>query len=227
MAQSCVYFNHAAASPLATTTRKAMERVLAELNQSGPPLDWQAWLTALDRTRHALARLIGAQARDIAFTKNTSEGLCSVAQGLEWARGDRVVSFECEFPANLYPWLALRPRGVELELLPPAALSDLDRLRQALRGARLLSVSFVQYLSGFRADLEAIGELCHEAGALFVVDAIQGLGAFPVDVRRAGIHALAADGHKWLTGPEGAGFLYVSPELLDQLTPAEVGWLSV
>ncbi|MFI5269561.1 MAG: aminotransferase class V-fold PLP-dependent enzyme, partial [Chloroflexota bacterium] len=118
-------------------------------------------------------------------------------------------------------------RGVQVELLPEAALVDLDLLRSACRGAKLLSLSFVQFLSGFRADLEAIGGICRETGTWLVVDAIQGLGAFPVSVERAGIHALAADGHKWLTGPEGAGLLYVAPELLDQMHPPEIGWLSV
>lgn len=224
--QNYIYFNHAAVSPLATPARRAMETTLAELNESGA-FEWQRWIAALDRTRASLARLVGASSAEIAFAKNTSAGLGLVAHGLDWRPGDRVVTFECEFPANLYPWLALRDRGVQVDLLPEADLADLDRVRKACRSARLLSISFVQYLSGFRADLAAIGQICHETGTLLLVDAIQGLGAFPLNVKQCQIHFLAADGHKWLTGPEGAGFAFIDESVLDQLTPREVGWLSV
>lgn len=226
LSQRLAYFNHAAVSPIATPTREAMQELLADVNEFGA-LHWQAWIAALDRARSTLARLVGASPAEIAFTKNTSEGLATIARGLAWQPGDRVVSFAGEFPANLYPWLALRPQGVRVELLPQAALLDFEALRRACRGARVLSVSFVQYLSGFRADLAAIGQICRETRTLFVVDAIQGLGAFPLDAKRCGIHALAADGHKWLTGPEGAGLLFVDAVVVDQITPPEVGWLSV
>jgi len=228
LVRRCTYLNNASQAPIATPTRAAIEAAATELNQSGPPLDWRATLSALEAMRQRFALLVNARgAAEIAFIKNTSEGLATVAQGLEWRSGDRVVSFECEFPANLYPWLALRSRGVQLDLLPEAALSDLEQIRKACRGAKLLTLSFVQFLSGFRADLEAVGGICRETGTWLVVDAIQGLGAFPVDVQRAGIHALAADGHKWLTAPEGAGLLYVAPALLEVLRPPEIGWLSV
>lgn len=226
VAQRLIYCNHAAVSPLATPTRQAMERTIAEVNEFGA-LHWKDWATAIEAARNGMAALVGAQAAELALVKNTSEGLSILAQGLDWRPGDTVVGFGCEFPANLYPWLALRPRGVQVELLPEAALLDLDRIRKACQGARLLAMSFVQYLTGFRADLAAIGSICRETGTLFVVDGIQGLGAFPLNVKRCGIHALAADGHKWLTGPEGAGFLFVDEAVLDQVAPSSVGWLSV
>jgi selenocysteine lyase/cysteine desulfurase len=114
---------------------------------------------------------------------------------------------------------------VRSEWLPITA--GLDRIDQAARDARLLTVSFVQYLGGYRADLDAIGEICHRRGVLFFVDAIQGLGAFPLDVRKARIHALSADGHKWLLGPEGCGILYVQRELQRTVEPVEFGWTNV
>jgi selenocysteine lyase/cysteine desulfurase len=157
--------------------------------------------------------------------KNTSEGIATVAIGLDWRAGDKVVAFREEFPANFFPWKRLEARGVRLEWL---SIDDhLERVDQACRGARLLAISFVQYLGGQRADLEAIGEICHRRGCLFLVDAIQGLGAFPVDVRRAHIHALASDGHKWLLGPEGCGILYVQKNLQDSIEPVEFGWTNV
>jgi cysteine desulfurase/selenocysteine lyase len=222
-----VYLDNAAVAPLPTPARQAMERQMQEMNELGPAVNLDDWIAPLDRVRATMARLVNASPREIAFVKNTSEGLSFVARGLAWRPGDRIVGFECEFPANVYPWLALRPLGVQVDLLPGAALGDLDRLAPALRGAKLLAVSSVQFLSGYRAPLEDLGALCRELGVWFVVDGIQSLGAFPLDVRRAGVHALSADGHKWLVSPEGAGFLYLDPELMAALTPPEAGWLSV
>ncbi|MHB8733873.1 MAG: aminotransferase class V-fold PLP-dependent enzyme [Terriglobales bacterium] len=221
------YLNHAAVSPIATPTRAAMEFLLADVHGWGAS-HWQQWVEEQQATRVTLARFIGARPEEIALLKNTSEGISSIAQGLDWRPGDRVVALASEFPSNVYPWLALTARGVKVELLRegPEGI-ELEMLRQACRGARLLAVSFVQYLSGFRLDPQRVGEICRETGTLFFVDAIQGLGAFPLDVKHAGIHALAADGHKWLTGPEGAALLYVDQELLPQLLPHEIGWTSV
>src|SRR6185437_3408472 len=162
---------------------------------------------------------------EIANIKNTSEGIATVAMGIAWKPGDAIVIFEEEFPANLYPWKRLAQHGVELRQL--SIFDDLDRIDEAAKGARLLAISYVQYLSGYRAELEAIGEICRRRGCLFCVDAIQGMGAFPIDVRKANIGALSADGHKWLLGPEGCGVLFVERSLQDQIEPAEFGWTNV
>jgi cysteine desulfurase / selenocysteine lyase len=145
--------------------------------------------------------------------------------GLRWRSGDKVVAFREEFPANVYPWQRLAGQGIEVCWL--SIFDPLERIEEACRGARLLAISFVQYLSGFRADLHAIGEICARQGVFFFVDAIQGLGAFPLDVQASRIHALAADGHKWMLGPEGCGVLYVAQELQDQIEPVEFGWTNV
>jgi selenocysteine lyase/cysteine desulfurase len=136
-----------------------------------------------------------------------------------------VVAFEEEFPANFYPWKRLESAGVEIRWL--SVFDDFERIDEAAKGARLLAISFVQYLSGYRVDLDRIGEICHRRGCFFFVDAIQGMGAFPIDVQRSHIDALAADGHKWLLGPEGCGVLYVRRELQDQIEPVEFGWTNV
>jgi selenocysteine lyase/cysteine desulfurase len=186
---------------------------------------YDQWLDAYQGFRVAAAKLIGAHHSEIAIVKNTSEGVAMVAGGLQWRNGDRVIGFREEFPANYFPWKRLESQGVRVEWL---SVSDsLDRIDEATRGARLLAISFVQYLSGLRADLQAIGEICARYGALFFVDAIQGLGAFPLDVQSARIHALSADGHKWLLGPEGCGILYVRRELQDEIEPVEFGWTNV
>ncbi|MBI1895400.1 MAG: aminotransferase class V-fold PLP-dependent enzyme [Acidobacteria bacterium] len=219
-----VYLNHAAVAPLPRVVADAM-RDLAEDACLWGSFHYDRWLAAYEGVRVAAARLINAGPDEIAIVKNTSEGIATIATGLDWRPGDRMVAFREEFPANYYPWKILEGKGLGVEWLSVA--DPLDRIDQAATGARLLSISFVQYLSGYRADLEAIGEICHRRGCLFLVDAIQGLGAFPVDVRRARIHALAADGHKWLLGPEGCGILYIQRDIQDAVEPVEFGWTNV
>ncbi|HUO29217.1 MAG TPA: aminotransferase class V-fold PLP-dependent enzyme [Bryobacteraceae bacterium] len=222
--QSLVYLNHAAVAPLCRPAAEAIQWLAADAMEFGS-LHYDRWLETYEGLRVAAARLIGAHRNEIALVKNTSEGIATVAMGIEWRPGDKIVAFREEFPANYYPWKRLEAAGVRVEWL--SYLDPLDRVDQACRGARLLAISFVQYLSGYRADLEAIGEICHRHGCAFLVDAIQGLGAFPVDVRRAHIDALAADGHKWLLGPEGCGILFVAQQFQGSVEPKEFGWTNV
>lgn len=219
-----IYLNHAAVAPLVKRAADAMKRLADEACQYGS-LHYAGWLETYAGLREAAARLVGASAAEIAIVKNTSEGIATVANGLDWRPGDRVVAFREEFPANYFPWVRLERRGVQVRWLSVA--DPLEAVDAACRGARLLAISHVNYLSGYRVDLEAIGEICHRHGCLFFVDAIQGLGVFPLDVRRARIDALAADGHKWLLGPEGCGVLYVRRELQDAIEPVEFGWTNV
>lgn len=188
-------------------------------------LHYDQWMAAYKGLRLATARMIGASPREIAIVKNTSEGIATVALGIDWKSGDRVVAFNEEFPANYYPWKLLAEKGVTITWL--SVEDPLDKIDEACKGARLLAISFVQYLSGFRADLQKIGEICHRRGCFFFVDAIQGLGAFPLDVEQCHIDALAADGHKWLLGPEGCGILYVRQSRQDGIRPVEFGWTNV
>jgi cysteine desulfurase / selenocysteine lyase len=216
-----IYVNHAAVAPLTRRAAEAMKRLVDDACHAGS-YHYDQWLDAYQGLRVAAAKTIAAEPGEIAIVKNTSEGISTVAMGLDWRPGDRVVAFREEFPANYFPWLRLEKKGVQVDWL---SVSDpLDRIDEAARGARLLAISFVQYLSGYRCDLEAIGEICERRGVFFFVDAIQGLGAFPLNVRRARIHALAADGHKWLLGPEGCGVLYMRRDVQDSIEPVEFGW---
>jgi selenocysteine lyase/cysteine desulfurase len=216
-----IYLNHAAVSPLCRPAAEAMKWLADDCLNFGS-LHYDQWLAAYERVRIAAAKLIGADRSEIALMKNTSEGICAVAEGLDWRPGDRVVAFREEFPANLYPWQLLEKKGVAVTWL--SVYDPMDRIDQAARGARLLSISFVQFLSGYRAPVQALGEICHRHGCAFFVDAIQGLGVFPLDVRACHVDALAADGHKWLMGPEGCSVLYISQALQDQVRPLEFGW---
>ena len=219
-----VYLNHAAVAPLCKPAADAMKRLADDCLQFGS-LHYDEWMATYEGLRAAAARLIGADRSEIAIVKNTSEGIATVAMGLDWKAGDRVVGFREEFPANFFPWKKLEERGVDVTWL--SVTDPLDRIDEASRGARLLSISFVQYLTGYRAPLKAIGEICRRNDCIYMVDAIQGLGAFPVDVKESGIHALAADGHKWMLGPEGCGILYINRELQSHVEPVEFGWTNV
>jgi len=219
-----IYLNHAAVSPLCRPAADAMKHLADDCLHFGS-LHYDEWLAAYEGLRVDAARLIGAHRNEIASVKNTSEGIATVAIGLNWKEGDRIVAFREEFPANFYPWKRLENRGVSVTWL--SVNDPLDRIAEAARGARLLSISFVQFLSGYRAPIQEIGEICHRNHCIYMVDAIQGMGAFPIDVRACHIDTLAADGHKWMMGPEGCGILYISEALQDQVDPVEFGWTNV
>ncbi len=218
------YLNHAAVSPLSKPAADAMRWLATDAELYGS-LHYDKWLAAYEALRVATSRLINADAREIALVKNTSEGIATIALGFPWHPGDRMVAFEEEFPANLYPWKRLENQGVSVQWL--SIYDPLESIDSACKEARLLAISHVNYLSGHRVDLAALGEICRRHGTFFFVDAIQGLGAFPIDVRGANIQGLAADGHKWLTGPEGCGVLYVQQGWQDRVEPVEFGWTNV
>ena len=221
VADRLIYMNHAAVAPLPRVAAEAMQRFATDALEWGS-WHYSEWLDSYEGVRRSMARMVNATPAEIALTKNTSEGIATVAMGIDWRAGDRIVCFEEEFPANVYPWLRLERQGVKITWA--RATDSLDSLDEKIRGARLVALSFVQFLTGYRADLNAIGKICKDRGAFFFVDAIQGLGVFPLDVRAANIGAFAADGHKWLLGPEGCAVLFVAKEWQDAIEPVEVGW---
>lgn len=223
--RNLTYLNHAAVAPLPKRVSEAMKWLSDDACEWGS-LHYDKWLACYEALRVATAKLVNAHRDEIATVKNTSEGIATVALGLDWKPGDRIVAFREEFPANYYIWKKLEDwKGVQIEWL--SCTDPLDKIEAAARGARLLAISFVQYLSGYRADLKAIGDICRRHGVFFFVDAIQGLGAYPFDVREMNIQAFAADGHKWLLGPEGCGVLYVQKDWQDRIQPIEFGWTNV
>lgn len=227
-----VYLDHAAVAPLSRPARDAMIAWAKNVAENGYA-NRARCRANVERLRRLGAKLISADPDEIALVRNTTEGINIVAEGFPWQPGDNVVTLECEFPSNLYPWQNLASRGVETRLVPAAASSqpervDLNQLADACdERTRIVSASWVGYLTGWRNDVRALAEVAHRKGALFFLDAIQGLGVFPLDAGAAGVDFLAADGHKWLLGPEGAGLLYVRQEHLDRLRPVGVGWNSV
>lgn len=228
VARKWAYFDHAAVAPLSLPASEAMSKWLAQATEEGDTT-WLSWAAQLADCRRAATELIGAGESDIALLPNTTVGINLVAEGFHWESGDNIVTLADEFPSNLYPWMNLAKRGVETRLVPtdnghvtPEQIAAHCDIR-----TRVVSVSWVGFANGYRRPLKPIADVAHEFGALFLVDAIQGLGVFPLDVAADEIDVLSADGHKWLLGPEGAGIAYVHPGWLERLAPVGVGWNSV
>lgn len=228
--ENYVYFNHAGVSPLSKRTMKAVRDYLAVISEHGVTREASVrFARVVKDTRAKIGELINADSDEIAFVKNTTQGILIAANGIDWRSGDNVVTASIEFPANVYPWLNLERRGVKTKFVQERdARIPVEEIEKAIdHKTRAVAISFVEFASGFRNDLESIGRICQKRGIFFVVDAIQGLGALNLDVKKCKIHIMSADGHKWLLGPEGTGCLYCFREILDELVPNNVGWHSV
>src|SRR3984893_17256945 len=222
------FFDHAAVAPLSAPAVRAITEWAQDMAENGD-VNASRWEKRVEEVRELASRMLGAAKEDIAFIKNTSEGIGIVAEGLPWKPGDNVVTAAEEYPANIYPWMNLKNRGGDVRFVQSRDRRlEIDDVAAAIDDrTRLVSLSMVEYSSGFRNDLDKVGSLCRQRGVYFFVDAIQGLGVFPLDVAQSPIDFLAADGHKWLLGPEGAGIFYVRRELVDRLHPVGIGWNSV
>lgn len=227
-----VYANHASLSPPSRPVREAVAAALAGYAAQG--MTWYAEeVERRERLRRDLAGLIGAPEDSIGLVSNTSAGVLDIALGLDWRRGDRILLFDGEFPTNVTPWQqAARRDDLELVWLRAEDFRTdravaLDRFERELeRGVRLVALSAVQFTTGQRMPLEAMGELCRAHGVEFFVDAIQAAGIVPLDVESMKIDYLTSGSHKWLMAPEGIGFLYVAPERAERLLPNMAAWLS-
>ena len=228
------FFNHAGVSPLPRVAAEAFG-VYAGQAQEGAYLG-TSWYADIEKLRQSVATMINAHRDEIAFVKNTSEGISIVAQGIDWQFGDKVVSTAVEYPANDYPWMEqVRSRGVKLEQVPEEddghgrRFVPIEKILAAANDpkCRLVAISHVEFASGQRIDLAAIGAFCRKHGKLLSVDAIQSLGVLPVDVQAMNIDFLSADGHKWMLGPEGAGVFYCRRERIERTRPVLIGWMNV
>jgi selenocysteine lyase/cysteine desulfurase len=225
----CAYLANGSVGPLSLRARAAVEECIVDLQNNGMrgyrrtgAARRAKWYDRREEVRGLAARLIGADPSEVAFTLNTSQGLLIVSNGIPWRDGDNIISAEGEYPGNVYPWLSLGRLGVETKFAPSRderiAVEDVVGLIDDR--TRLVALSFVGYWTGFRHDLSAIGEVCRRRGVYFCVDAIQGLGALPLDVKESKIDFLSAGGHKWLLSPFGVGIFYCRKDLLDEIIPA-------
>lgn len=225
------YFDHAGIAPLSRAAAEAAHAFIDDFAARGV-VGFTGWEQRMEEVRATAATLMGAPTDDVAFVKNTTEGLGFIANGLSWQPGDRVLVPDREFPSTVYPWLSLQDRGVETTLIEPVGQGwtlplELFEHELARRPVRLVVVSWVQFARAWRTDLEGLARLCHDHGALLCVDAIQGLGVVPASFAAWGVDFASADAHKWLLGPLGTGVLYIAGHLRDQVRPLEPGWASV
>jgi selenocysteine lyase/cysteine desulfurase len=224
-----VYLDHASTGPLPRRTVDALAAFTAKRAEPWR-LGQEEQFAVLDRGRDLVARLVGARSSEIALMVNTGYGVNLAASALPLRRGDVVLTFDREFPANVYPWMARARDGVRLERIPCVdGLPDETRLLEEIGRpeVRAVAVSWVQFANGFVADLAAIGRRCRERGVWLVVDAIQGVGALELDLGALDVDILACGGQKWLLSPWGTGFVCVRDGLVRELEPASVGWMSV
>ncbi len=223
-----VFLNNAAVSSPPSRVSRALSELFSDYSSLGL-MRYPQWMKQVEKTRSLFAQLITAEPSEVCFMGNTSEGLSAVANGLSWTPGDRVLVPVPDFPSNVYPWANLERLGVKIDYFQKRAgrftPAELDA---AIRpGTKLITISSTDFATGFRCDLEGVGELCRKKGILLCVDAIQSLGAVPLDVKKCGIHFLASGGHKWLLATMGIGALYISKEANGLVHPARVGWRSV
>ncbi|MFC1824708.1 aminotransferase class V-fold PLP-dependent enzyme [Thermodesulfobacteriota bacterium] len=222
------FMNNASISSPSTRVVEAVASLFNEFSRKGLEC-YSKWVERVAEVRQLFAGLVQCSAEEIAFVPNTSEGLGMIATGLAWKKGDVILIPEPEFPANVYPWLNLERQGVKVRFIKRNGgrfgIAEVDRAMES--GTRLISVSSVDFLGGFRCDLEALGDYCRRKGLLFCVDAVQSLGLIPMDVKKSGIHFMAAGSHKWLLSSVGSGILYISREVNDRVHPNLVGWRSV
>jgi cysteine desulfurase/selenocysteine lyase len=228
VADRLLYMNHAGVSPIPASSAAAGVRLLNQYRDEGA-LRSRKWVELADEGRDRFARLIGASTDEIAFIKNTSEGISFIAAGFPWKEGDNLVTANVEFPANIYPWMRLEAYNIEVRMVQAreGRVRKEDVIAACDEKTRLVALSSVEFANGYRIDLPGIGEYCQKQGIFFFVDAIQSLGVIPMDVRGFGIDALAADGHKWMLSPEGIGGFYISRDVMEMVEPVVLGWHSV
>jgi selenocysteine lyase/cysteine desulfurase len=191
--------------------------------------DYCVFKDVADETKGMIGEMINCSGERIAFLDNTTNGIIWLAQGIDWKEGDRIILNDVEFPANVYPFLQMKEKGVEVDIIKSTnGIVTAEEIINAIQPrTKLISVSFVQFLSGYKIDLEKIGKVCKEKEIIFSVDSIQGLGAIRLNVEKCNIDFIANGTQKWMLGLQGLAFIYVRKELQDKMKSAPIGWLAV
>lgn len=223
-----IYFNHASTAPINTAMKKQIDEFIKERSEFARD-DYWAFKAVADETKTLIGELINCSGDRIAFLDNTTNGIIWLAQGIDWKAGNRIILNDAEFPANVYPFLQLKEKSVEVDFVKSKdGIVTAEEVIEAIKPeTKLISISFVQFLSGYRIDLEKIGKVCKQKGIIFCVDSIQGLGAVRLDVEKCNIDFLANGTQKWLLGLQGLAFIYVRKELQEKMKSAPIGWLAV
>lgn len=223
-----IYFNHAAVSPIPKCSVEILKNYFA-VRSEGEIENYFSFQKTILETKELIGRMINSNRDRIAFVDNTSNGLNILAQGLDWRVGDRILLYDVEFPSNVYPFTNLKKYGVELDFISPndgrIELADIKKNIQPK--TKLLTLSHVQFLNGFRADLKTIGEFCRSKGIIFCVDGIQAVGAVPVDIEEMKIDLMSCGVYKWLMSVEGTAFIFLTEDMQNRINQKYVGWTSV
>lgn len=226
--KNITYLNHASRGPLCKPVIDSINLAITE--QSSERIDdYPSFLNLMQETRELLSKLINGESDRIAFLDNTTNAINVIANSLNWKRGDRILLNDVEFPANVYPFLNLQKEGVQVDFVKSNhGVVSAEKIIEAVKpSTKLISVSAVQFLSGYRVELELIGKFCKEKNIIFSVDAIQALGAVQLDVKKCNIDFLACGSQKWMLGLQGFAFIYVAKHLQEIMQPKNIGWLSV
>lgn len=223
-----VYLNHASTAPVSSLVRERICELMKEKSESRID-DYQSFLKVYEETKNLVAELINANPDRIALIDNTSNGINILATGIEWKSGDRILLNDIEFPANVYPFMNLKKFGVEVDFVKSknGIVTAEDLIENVKPETKLISVSFVQFLSGYKIEIEKLGKFCRDRNIIFSVDGIQGIGAINFDVQKFNIDFLSCGTQKWLFGAQGLAFIYLTEELQRKINPAYIGWLSV
>lgn len=222
------YLNHAATGAFSIRLLNEMNEYF-RIRSEDKIDDYPGFVKITEETKELLASYMNTESCQLAFMDNTTNGLNLLAQGLHWNKGDEIILNDLEFPANVYPFMNLEKKGVKIEIVKShdGIVSAEDIIEKITSRTRLVSVSMVQFLSGYRIDLEKLGKECRKRGVVLSVDAIQGLGALRLDVNQCSVDFVSCGTQKWMLGLQGLSFIYVSADLQKNLDPVYVGWLGV
>jgi selenocysteine lyase/cysteine desulfurase len=227
-AENITYFNHASNSPIHNRIKERLFEYLEERNHK-MIVNFDKSLVASKNAKIKLSEMLGCTPDRISWAENVSSGTSSIVQGIKWNTGDRIILNDLEFPSNVYPFLNLKSEGVEIDFVKSrkgkVSVEDYEKL--ITPKTKLISVSLVQFLSGFRIDVKRLGEICKERGILFVVDGIQGAGVVNINIKESNIDLFTGGSHKWLMSLQGTGYFYISKKLQDMVHQRNVGWTSV
>ncbi|MGC8927585.1 MAG: aminotransferase class V-fold PLP-dependent enzyme [Myxococcota bacterium] len=222
------FFNHASISPMPFDVVESIREFNEDIMYHGN-MHERRWIRQVEKTREMYARLINADPEEIAFIKSTSQAISIICKGMNFKKGEKILTADVEFPANIYPWMAMTPRGVEIKFVGAkdgrVEIKDIEGAIDAK--TKIIALSLVEYGSGFRNYVEEVGELCKKKGIFFYLDGIQGVGAIPVDVKKFNVDFMSVAASKWLFGPQGVAILYIRKDIIDEIAYEEVSWRSV
>ncbi len=222
------FFNHASISPMPIDVVDAIRKFNEDIMHHGN-MHERRWIRQVEKTREMYARLINAEPEEIAFIKSTSQAISIICKGIKFRKGEKILTADVEFPANIYPWMAVSPKGVEIKFVGAndGRIDPKDIEKSLDAKTKIIALSLVEYGSGFRNYVEEVGEICRKKGIFFYLDGIQGVGAIPVDVKRFNVDFMSVATSKWLFGPHGVAILYIRKDIIDEIAYEEISWRSV